>query len=417
MPEKDLPEIPAAGLELRFPDLSLPHDLSDPVICLLGIENYCNVLIGSYEKSARRWWQAEDSAADSYKLVRQGNEVSEVVGDDFKELQRHAQVYRGVCEQWQAKLCELTEAASRAMPETLLSCKVLKLHPDQLYRRDNNTEWPAFNSDLKRLQVEAHRLVVSMQEPKALAEAIRSFLHQIGWMRSRQQRLAEKSAMFQQMLALGEHDRELHKLVDELIAEIEAARKKSQMCRDKVLALAILPPHPIDGLSPQEWRFRVSRDANELTTLVGGQYSDAKTNLSDAEEKRFVELYQALDGRSREADNFIDVPIKEAGQVHNYYHGPVDQRQQTINAAGNSGPILANMAGDKLANNLSIKSTRQRSRRPGLWQWLGKPVIVTVVGAIAVGSLKWYWGIQNPPTHVSPLPTTAPALRVTNSVP
>jgi len=226
--------------------------------------------------------------------------------------------------------------------------------------------------------------------------------------------------MFRALLALGEHDPELHKLVGELIADVEAARKKARMQRDKVLALAILPPHPIDGVSPPEWRFRVLRDVNDLTTLVAGQYHDAKTELSDAEDKRFVELWQSLDSRSREADNFISSPVVEAGQVH-HYHAPVDQRQQTINAPGNSGSFIANMAGDKATNNLSIKPALQHSKRQGLREWFGKPVIVavasTVAGTAAVGFLSWYWRFHNPSAQVRPLPTTIPILRVTNTVP
>jgi len=315
MPDENLLKPSPPNSERRFPDLSLPHDLSDPIICLLGIENYCNVLLATYEKDARAWWNAEDIAANSYELARQGNEFLEATGDYLKELRRHAQIYRGACEEWQEKLRELADAASRAMPETLLSCKVIKLHPDQLYRRDSNTDWPAFTSDLKRLQVEAHRLVVSKREPRALAEAIRSFLHEIGWMCSRQQRLVEKLEMFRQLLALGEQDRELRKLVDELVADVEAARKEVQLHRDKVLALTVLPPHQIDSVSPEEWRFRLVRDVNELTDLVAGQHSDAKTELSDAEEKRVAELWQTLERRGREADNFIGIPVADTGQV------------------------------------------------------------------------------------------------------
>lgn len=417
MPEEELPEIPPEGVELRFPDLSLPHDLSDPVICLLGIGNYCNVLLGCYENDARRLWKAEDVAADSYRLRRQRNEILEVFGDNFNELQRHAEIYREACEHWQQKLCELTGAASRAMPEMLLSCKVLKLHPDKLYRRDNNTDWPGLTSNLKRLQVEAHRLVISKQEPKALAEAIRSFLHEIGCMRSRQRYLSEKTEMFRRLVSVGEHNRDLQKVIDELMADIEALRKNAQKQRDKVLALAILPPHPIDGVSPQEWRFRVKRDVNDLAVLVGGQHPNAKTELSDVEDKRFTELWQALNARSRDADNFVGKPVAEVGQVNNYYHAPVDQRQLTISAAGSTAPILANMAGEKSVNKLAFRPVPQSSKRKGIWEWLAKPVIVMVVGAAAVGLFSRYWQFHNSPTHSGPTATTTPSLRVSNAVP
>ncbi len=142
-------------------------------------------------------------------------------------------------------------------------------------------------------------------------------------MRSDQHRLAEKLEMFRQLLAVGEQDRELRKLVEELLADVEAARKKVQLHRDKVLALAILPPHQIDGVSPEEWRFRVLRDVNALTVLVAGQHSDAKTELSDAEDKRFAELWQSIKRQGDEADNFIGIPATGVGQVQNHHRAPV----------------------------------------------------------------------------------------------
>jgi hypothetical protein len=419
VPKENLPEIPSIDSDARFPDLSLPHDLSDPVICLLGIENYCNVLMHSYEESARRYWRAEESATNAYQLVRKGNEVMEVVGEDFEELQRHAGVHRSVCEVWQEQLRELADAASRAMPEVLLSCKVLKLHPDALYRRDNNTDWPALASDLKRLQIEAHRMVVMKREPKLFAEAIGSFLHQIGWMRSRQRYLAEKLEMYQRLLAVGEKNGDLHKLVDELIAEIEVVWKNVKSHRDKVLALAILPPHPIDGVLPQEWRFRILRDVKELAVLVGGQYSDAKTHLSDGEEKRLVELYHALESRGREADSFMDVPIVEAAQVHNYFNAPVDQRQQTIHASGNSGPIMANITGNEATTYVSISTTPGRPAHRSVWEWFGKPMVLKIAGGVVILliGIAGSWLMRKPPFRIATLPTTTPAPQMVGITP
>ncbi|MGD0461081.1 MAG: hypothetical protein ABSB74_01205 [Tepidisphaeraceae bacterium] len=157
---------------------------------------------------------------------------------------------------------------------------------------------------------------------KALAEAIHSFLHDVGCMAADQRRLAERNERFQLLLRSGEQDRGLRGTIHELRADLEKGRKIVQSHRDKVLALEILPPHPVDGVSAEEWHFRLRRDVNELTALVVGQCSDAKTELSDAEEKRVAELWQTLERRGREADNFIGIPVAGAGQVPNHYHAP-----------------------------------------------------------------------------------------------
>jgi hypothetical protein len=140
--------------EMRLPDLSRSDDLSHPINRLLGIDNYCNVLLDNYASSSQKMWKHEDHCAESFSLMQKGF-ISEEM---WKHTARLMQQYVNSCENWHKFFSQLTEAMRRAMPEVLLSCEIIRLYPPQLHKH-RDTDWKSFATELKRVQLEARRLL------------------------------------------------------------------------------------------------------------------------------------------------------------------------------------------------------------------------------------------------------------------
>ncbi len=142
----------------RLPDLGRSDDLNQPINRLRGIDNYCNVLMESYEESARRWWDEQDQASKCYELVLKGGEFMPMAEGQRDECLKRARQYECVCEDWHKRLCELSEAMRLAMRDRLVACKVVKLYPTPLHR-DRSTDWGAFVVELKCIQLDARGLL------------------------------------------------------------------------------------------------------------------------------------------------------------------------------------------------------------------------------------------------------------------
>jgi hypothetical protein len=98
--------------EPRFPDLGREDDLNHPINRLLGIDNYCNVLINTYAEDTQRW-----------RDERRSSEVLQSLNPDdlyWKDRARHCEAYEKVCEQWFRHLRELSNAMRVAMPDILI---------------------------------------------------------------------------------------------------------------------------------------------------------------------------------------------------------------------------------------------------------------------------------------------------------
>jgi len=159
--------------ESRLPDLSLPEDLQHPINRLRGIDNYCETLMserGGYRESTTELRNCEDGARIALEMARrkvaergEGDPLADLY---HRECARLVRIRSDFCEQHFRRLCDLANAMRLAMPDLLLKCKVIALHPARLDRRDNGTDWEAFKSELKAVQLEACRLLDEKAKPK-----------------------------------------------------------------------------------------------------------------------------------------------------------------------------------------------------------------------------------------------------------
>ena len=158
--------------ESRLPDLSLPEDLQHPINRLRGIDNYCETLMserGGYRESTTELRNCEDGARIALEMARrkvaergEGDPLADLY---HRECARLVRIRSDFCEQHFRRLCDLANAMRLAMPDLLLKCKVIALHPARLDRRDNGTDWEAFKSELKAVQLEACRLLDELTKP------------------------------------------------------------------------------------------------------------------------------------------------------------------------------------------------------------------------------------------------------------
>ncbi|MGA2584917.1 MAG: hypothetical protein ABSG31_16715 [Tepidisphaeraceae bacterium] len=151
--------------EPRLPDLSRQDDLNHPINRLLGIDNYCSVLMDGYRESVGRLRDATNSARIALEVARRG-EGDPLADPWHRECARLVRIQLESCEQYHRLLCDLANAMRLAMPDLLLKCKVIALHPARLDRSDNGTDWEAFKSELKIVQLEANRLLDELANPK-----------------------------------------------------------------------------------------------------------------------------------------------------------------------------------------------------------------------------------------------------------
>ena len=127
----------------HFIDLSRPDDLKNPHYRLIGIANYCRVLLG-YKEAAKRLWDAE------WRVGLEGVEWSQ-------HSVTLAETYRKPCDDYSALLNQLYKAAAPLMPEIFQKLKVLRFGPPALHC-DKKTDWQAFEDDLAAILAQAEVL-------------------------------------------------------------------------------------------------------------------------------------------------------------------------------------------------------------------------------------------------------------------
>lgn len=151
-----MPDSPAPDA-MRLIDLGRSDDMAHPTIRLHGIVNFCSSLAKSYPESARAWWQSQDVAWDA----RRGSTGED---DTWRTLQVFAGEHEKVCEELYRMLCKLTEAMRLSgMSDALVAYTFLTLYPSRLHR-DRATDWEAFVKELRRVQLDARRLL-DLPEP------------------------------------------------------------------------------------------------------------------------------------------------------------------------------------------------------------------------------------------------------------
>ena len=170
---------------------------------------------------------------------------------------------------------------------------------------------------------------------KLFADALREFIHPAEWMRNRQRELAKAQKSHESLTKFGQPDPESRVRVAELTADGEQAWKETEAARHKVKAMAISPAHPVDGVNPEDWLFRVLRDVDVTAELVGGLHAAlARQDLTETQDVQFRALITVLRQRELEARNISCVaPQSRVAAAANGSAGA-----QAVTGSGNVEP-------------------------------------------------------------------------------